>query len=176
MHIGNVLLIYRTKCTLSRTKIHAQNKSDKIVFSKRRATRRLEKNDFVLDLFNQSDILKCPTRTNCALSGTKKHTQNKSSDLYIGQIAVWKKTTYAPSWTFSRHSVTKIRTSSTAVQCQVDVHVSWSQNRFFPNGVWRAVWKKRFCPTYFARVFWSDLEYILSDIYVRHFQYTYRTN
>ena len=24
--------------------------------------------------------------------------------------------------------------------------------------------KKRFCPTYFARVFWSDLEYILSDI------------
>ena len=24
--------------------------------------------------------------------------------------------------------------------------------------------KKRYCPTYFARVFWSDLEYILSDI------------
>ena len=24
--------------------------------------------------------------------------------------------------------------------------------------------KRRFCPTYFARVFWSDLEYILSDI------------
>ena len=32
MYIGNVLLIYRTKCTLSRIKIHAQNKSDKIVF------------------------------------------------------------------------------------------------------------------------------------------------
>ena len=51
-----------------------------------------------------------------------------------------------------------------------------SQNCFFPNGVWRAVWKKRFCPTYFARVFWSDLKYILSDIQVGHFQYTYRTN
>ena len=32
MYIGNVLLIYRTKCTPSRTKIHAQNKSDKIDF------------------------------------------------------------------------------------------------------------------------------------------------
>ena len=32
MYIGNILLIYRTKCTLSRTKILAQNKSDKIVF------------------------------------------------------------------------------------------------------------------------------------------------
>ena len=51
MYIGNVLLIYRTKCTLSRTKIHAQNKSDKIVFSKRRATPRLEKNDFETPVF-----------------------------------------------------------------------------------------------------------------------------
>ena len=51
MYIGNVLLIYRTKCTLSRTKIRAQNKSDKIVFSKRRAIRRLEKNDFVTPVF-----------------------------------------------------------------------------------------------------------------------------
>ena len=32
-----------------------------------------------------------------------------------------------------------------------------------------AVWKKRFCPTYFARVFWSDLEYILYDMRVGHF-------
>ena len=51
MYIGNVLLIYRTKCTLSRTKIHAQNMTDKIGFSKRRATRRLEKNDFVTPVF-----------------------------------------------------------------------------------------------------------------------------
>ena len=69
MYIGNILLIYRTKCTLSRTKIHAQNKSDKIVFFQKR-------------------FLACDA----------------------------------------------------------------------PFG------KKRFCPTYFARVFWSDLEYILSDI------------
>ena len=32
------------------------------------------------------------------------------------------------------------------------------------------------CPTYFARVFWSDLECILSDMQVGHFQCTYRTN
>ena len=32
IHIGNILLIYPTKCMLSRTKIHAQNKSDKIIF------------------------------------------------------------------------------------------------------------------------------------------------
>ena len=51
MYIENVLLIYRTKCTLSRTKVHAQNKSDKLVFSKRRARRRLEKNDFVTPVF-----------------------------------------------------------------------------------------------------------------------------
>ena len=51
MYIGNVLLVYRTKCTTSRTKIHAQNKSDKIVFSKRRVTRRLEKNNFVTPVF-----------------------------------------------------------------------------------------------------------------------------
>ena len=35
---------------------------------------------------------------------------------------------------------------------------------------------KQFCPTYLARVFWSDLEYNLSDIEVGYFQYTYLTN
>ena len=82
--------------TLSRTEIHAQNKSGKIVFSKRRVTRRLEKNDFVTPVFrayldyNESYIYIGNIRliywTNCALSRTKKHTQNMSdiSDLYIG--------------------------------------------------------------------------------------------
>ena len=35
--------------------------------------------------------------------------------------------------------------------------------------------KKRFCPTYFACVFWSDLEHNLSDIEVGYFPYIYRT-
>ena len=98
MYIGNVLLIYRTKCTLNRIKIHAQNKSDKIVFSKRRATRRLEKNDLVTPVFrvyldcNQSDIyignIRLIYRTNCILNRTKK-THAKQVGyfrLYIGQI------------------------------------------------------------------------------------------
>ena len=67
-------------------------------FSKRRATRRLEKNDFVMHVFstyldhNLSDIyignIRLIYRTNCTLSRTKKHAQNKSdiSDLYIRQI------------------------------------------------------------------------------------------
>ena len=35
---------------------------------------------------------------------------------------------------------------------------------FFQKACGAPFGKKRFCPTYFARVFWSDLEYILSDI------------
>ena len=41
--IGNIGFICRTNCTLSRTKKHAQNKSDKIVLKK--------KNDFVILVF-----------------------------------------------------------------------------------------------------------------------------
>ena len=52
MYIGNVLLIYRTKYTLSRTKIHAQNKSDKIVFFQTaRHTPFGKKNNFVTPVF-----------------------------------------------------------------------------------------------------------------------------
>ena len=83
MYIGNILLIYRTKCTLSRTKIHAQNKSDKIVFFQTaRHTLFGKKNDFVTPVFrayldyNYSDIyignIRLIYRTNCALSRTKK--------------------------------------------------------------------------------------------------------
>ena len=78
MYIGNILLIYRTKCTLSRTKILAQNKSDKIVF--------LSHAFYFVEPIIVLVHRKYPyIRTN---SRTKKHTQNKSdiSDLYIGQI------------------------------------------------------------------------------------------
>ena len=50
-YIGNVLLIYRTKCTLSRTKIHAQNKSDKIVFFSSGAPHAFWKKTILSDLF-----------------------------------------------------------------------------------------------------------------------------
>ena len=35
-----------------------------------------------------------------------------------------------------------------------------SQNRFFPNGAWHSApfEQNQFCPTYFALVFWSDLD------------------
>ena len=92
IYIGNIRFIYRTNCALSRTRKHAQNKSDKIVFSKWRATRRLEKNDFVMHVFstyldhNLSDIYIGNIRliywTNCNLSRTKKHAQNKSDKTF----------------------------------------------------------------------------------------------
>ena len=124
IYIGNIRLIYRTNCALSRTRKHTQNKSDKIVFFQ---TARhspfgkklvcdacffhLFRQQFVRDIYignirliyrtnctlsrtkkhaqNKSDgYFRLIYRTNWALSRTKKHAQNKSdiSDLYIGQI------------------------------------------------------------------------------------------
>ena len=111
IYIGNIRLIYRTNCALSRTRKHTQNKSGKIVFF---PTARhlpfgkklfcdacffhLFRPQFVRYIYRIfptyiSDKL-CPKsdqktrakqvgyfrliyRTNCALSRTKKHAQNK---------------------------------------------------------------------------------------------------
>ena len=78
--------------------MHAQNKSDKLVFFQTARHTPFGKNDFVTHVFcaslgyNLSEIyignIRRIYRTNCTLSRTKKHTQNKLdiSDLYIGQI------------------------------------------------------------------------------------------
>ena len=100
-HMQLFIGIYQTNCALSRTRKHTQNKPDKIVFFQTaRHSSFGKKNYFVMHVFstyldhNLSDIyignIRFIHRTNCTLSRTKKHAQNKSdiSDLYIGQIVL----------------------------------------------------------------------------------------
>ena len=98
IYIGNIRLIYWTNCTLNRNKIHTQNKSDKIGFAQTARRTPFKENDFVTLVFSTyldhylSDIyignIRLKYQTNCFLSRTIKHAQNKSeiSDFYVGQI------------------------------------------------------------------------------------------
>ena len=106
--VGYFRLIYWTNCALSRTKKHAQNKSDisdlyigqivpQVGPKNTRKTSRIFPTYISDKLCPMSDqktrakqvgYFRLIYRTNCAPSRTKKHAQNKSdiSDLYIGQI------------------------------------------------------------------------------------------
>ena len=111
MYIGNVLLIYRTKCTISRTKIHAQNKSDKIVFFQTARHTPFGKKTILWPLFFE-----------LIWTIISSIYTSEISDLYIGQIsdqkthakqvildkfAVWKKTTFANHvfWAYLNHTL-----------------------------------------------------------------------